>query len=126
MSAPTTAGDGQGAGGAAATASPADPHVWRRLCFHGHAPDRCHWCKAGPTPETPFTAEEWDAIQSTIWSDLENDPYRFDQLLSMALGTLAGIALDGQTAAAGLCVRTLRELEQRALWGPDHEQEDHR
>lgn len=80
-----------------------------------------------PAPAPPFTAEEWDSINAAVWSDLEDDPTRFDDVLSTALGTLAGIALDGQTAAAALCVQTLREIEQRALWGPVHgDQEDHR
>lgn len=84
---------------------------------------------ASPTPAPPFTAEEWDSINAAIWSDLDDDRHRIADLLAIALGTLAGIALDetadpfpGQPLA--LCVRTLREMEQRALWGP--EQEDHR
>ena len=102
LSAPATDGDGQGAGGAAATASP-----------------------------VPFTREEWDSINATIWSDLEADPYRFSDLLTTALGTLAGMALDDEEAPwpspqGRLATQALRDMEQRALWGPDHEQEDHR
>lgn len=95
--------EGPEAGGAAATASPAEP----------------------------FTSEEWDAINAAIWTDLEDDPFRFSDLLTTALGTLAGMALDAgadpfPSGYLALAVRTLREMEQRALWGPDHEQEDHR
>lgn len=95
--------EGPKAGGAAATASPADP----------------------------FTREEWDAINAAIWTDLEDDPFRFSDLLTVALGTLAGMALDAdvgphEAGYVALAVRVLREMEQRALWGPDHEQEDHR
>lgn len=78
------------------------------------------------TPD-PFTEAEFDAILGTIWEGLDDDPTRFDDLLFTALGFIAGIALTSRAdrlpeRAAGL----LRRMEQRSLWGPDHEQEDHR
>lgn len=79
----------------------------------------------------PFTREEWDSINAAVWTDLDGDPFRFNDLLTTALGTLAGMALDAgaDPLPAGypaLAARTLREMEMRALWGPDHEHEDHR
>lgn len=89
------------AGGAAATASPAD---------------------------SPLTVEEFDAIVGAIWADLDDDPMRIGDLLATALGFIAGIALHEDTDPhdAARAAAVLREMEQRALWGPDHEHEDHR
>jgi hypothetical protein len=93
------------AGGAAATASPA-----------------------------PFTTEEFDAIVGAIWSDLDDDPTRIGDLLAEALGFIGSLALRhviGGPLMPWLSVQLraaelLRAMEQRALWGPDNEQEDHR
>ncbi|WP_020385945.1 hypothetical protein [Kribbella catacumbae] len=80
-----------------------------------------------PAP-TPFTAAEFDAIVSTIWNGLPDDPFRIGDLLADALGFIAGIALHEDTDPndAARAAAVLRAMEQRALWGPDHEQEDHR
>ncbi|MEU4391616.1 hypothetical protein [Kribbella sp. NPDC023855] len=112
------------AGGAAATASPAT----------GHAPTCPLVCCTNAHDEAvtgvpaPLTAEEFDAIVGAIWADLDDDPMRIGDLLATAVAFIAGIALhedtDPQDAARAAAV--LREMEQRALWGPDHEHEDHR
>lgn len=75
----------------------------------------------------PFSEGEADSIIGTIWGDLDRDPRRFDDLLTEAVGFIAGLAL--QPELGGVAVRAvehLRAMEQRALWGPNHEQEDHR
>lgn len=97
---PTTDRD-EVAGGAAATASPADP---------------------------PLTPAEFDSIVAAIWEDLEDDQFRVGDLLADALGFIAGIALheDTDPRDAARAAAVLRAFEQRALWGPDHDQEDHR
>lgn len=85
------------------------------------APQGC-----GPTGE--FTAAEYDAIVSTIWNDLDSDPRRFDDLLTEALTYIVDVAVmnDTDPYEAARATAVLRSMEQRALWGPNHEQEDHR
>lgn len=99
LAAPTTDGDDQAPGGAAATA-----------------------------PPEPLTPAEYDAIVSTIWNGLPDDPFRIGDLLADALGFIGGLALafDTDPHEADRATAVLREMEQRALWGPNHEQEDHR
>lgn len=96
--APGASGDDPAAGGAAATASPA------------------------------ITAEEFDAILGTIWEGLDEDQTRFNDLLWDALGFIGTLATrrDIDPQLSGLAAQCLRGMEQRALWGPDLEQEDHR
>lgn len=82
---------------------------------------------AKASPAIPFTASEFDAILSTIYSDLQEDPFRIGDLLADALAFIAGIALheDSEPRDAARAAVVLRAFEQRALWGPEHEQEDH-
>ncbi len=79
-------------------------------------------------PPEPLTEGEYDAIIGTIWNELEGDPHRFDDLLAQALGFIGSIALSSHTDPheADRATAKLRQFEARALWGPDHEQEDHR
>jgi hypothetical protein len=52
-----------------------------------------------------------------VWSLDDDDPFRFDELLTSALAFIGRRALDvADERAAAL----LRAMEQRALWGPDH------
>ncbi|HET6291729.1 MAG TPA: hypothetical protein VFG33_00090 [Kribbella sp.] len=83
---------------------------------------------ASHQPPAPLTADEYDSIVGTIWNELEDDLGRFDDLLAEALGFIAGIALheDTDPREADRATAVLRSMEQRALWGPDHETEDHR
>lgn len=75
---------------------------------------------AHDVPE-PFTEDEYDALITSVWSLDNDDPTRFDELLSHALAFIGRIALDG---ANGLeesrAAELLRAMEQRSLWGPDH------
>lgn len=82
----------------------------------------------GRKPPEPMGRLEYDAIVGTIWSDLDDDPTRFNDLLHAALGYIGGLALafDADPGVADWATAVLRSFEQRALWGPDHEQEDHR
>lgn len=69
----------------------------------------------------PFTGDEFDAILSSVWNGLQDDPFRFGDLLAEALGFIAGIALheDSSPGDAARAAGLLRRMEQRALWGPD-------
>ena len=78
----------EGSGGAAATASP-----------------------------DPYTEAEFDALVSSVWSLDDDDPFRFDELLTAALAFIGRRALD---VTDGRAAALLRSMEQRALWGPDH------
>lgn len=81
----------------------------------------------GAVEPEPFTEAEFDSIIGTIWNELDGDPHRFDDLLAEALGFIAAVALRPDlTDTAGRAIGLLRRMEQRSLWGPDHEQEDHR
>lgn len=82
---------------------------------------------ASPAEQPPLTTAEFDAIVGAVWADLEEDPYRIGDLLAQALGFIAGIALheDTDPRDAARAAAVLRAMEQRALWGPEHEQEDH-
>lgn len=82
--------------------------------------------RPAPASPEPFTAAEFDAIIGTIWNGLDGDPHRFDDLLADALGFIGGIAVRAGSNAAERAASLLREMEQRALWGPNHEHEDHR
>jgi hypothetical protein len=92
-----------------------------------HEGPRSGGAAATASPD-PLTPAEYDAIVGTIWNELDGDPHRFDDLLADALGFIAGIALheDTDPHEADRATAALRSFEQRALWGPDHEQEDHR
>jgi hypothetical protein len=79
-----------------------------------------------PTSPEPFTEAEFDSILGTIWNELDGDPHRFDDLLAQALGFIGGIAVRTDHHVAERAAGLLRDMEQRALLGPDHEQEDHR
>lgn len=80
-----------------------------------------------PTPPEPLTVDEYDAIVGTIWNGLPDDPFRIGDLLAQALGFIGGIALhDTDHPDADRATAVLRAMEQRSLWGPDQEQEDHR
>lgn len=119
LSVPTTAGDGQsGAGGEVAEvgSSRLDAGVVSASAANS------------PPPAPPFTDAEFDSIVGTIWGDLEEDPFRVGDLLADALGFIAGVALhpDTDPRDAARAAAVLRQMEQRALWGPDLEQEDHR
>jgi hypothetical protein len=69
----------------------------------------------------PLTVDEHESIVDAIWADLEEDPYRIGDLLTIALAYLAVVALDPGTDPhdADQATAVLRQLEQRALWGPD-------
>lgn len=81
-----------------------------------------------PASPDPLTEAEYDAIVGTIWNELDGDPHRFDDLLAEALAFIAGIALreDTDPHEADRATAALRDFEQRALWGPTNEQENHR
>lgn len=75
----------------------------------------------------PYTTEEFDDLLGTVWGDLEADPHRFDDLLADTLGFIGGLALNPHLGSVTVrATEHLRAAEQRALWGPNHEQEDHR
>jgi hypothetical protein len=115
--APTTDGDDQGVGGEVAGVGSV-----RLDAGVVSAP-----AANSPPPAPPLTVDEADSIICTVWSDLAEDPRRFDDLLTQAVGFIAGVAL--QPGLGGVALRAaecLRAMEQRALWGPDHEHEDHR
>lgn len=82
--------------------------------------------RSAPASPEPFTEAEFDSILGTIWNGLDGDAHRFDDLLAQALGFIGGIAMRTDHHVAERAAALLREMEQRALWGPDHEQEDHR
>lgn len=92
-----------------------------------HEGPRSGGAAATASPE-PLTAPEFDAIVALIWDDLDEDPLRVGDLLADALGFIGGIALDihSDPHDADRATAVLRAMEQRALWGPNHEQEDHR
>jgi hypothetical protein len=120
--APTSDGDDHGAGDEGAEVPPADRLDAGRVS--GSATN-----SPSPAPPTlePFTEAEFDAIIGTIWNGLEGDPTRFDDLLADALGFVAAVALRPDlTDTSGRAAGLLRRMEQRALWGPNLEHEDHR
>jgi hypothetical protein len=74
-----------------------------------------------------YTTAEFDDLIGTLWGDLEGDRHRFADLLSDAVGFIGGLAMQPELGAVSVrAVEHLRAMEQRALWGPNHEQEDHR
>lgn len=104
--------EGQGAGGAAATASPVT----------------CDCLAPYDNLAEPMTPVEFDSIVSLIWHDLDSDRSRVGDLLADALGFIGGIAVDIHTDPhdADRATAVLRAMEQRALFGPYRDQEDHR
>ena len=75
-----------------------------------------------------LTAAEYDEIIGAIWQGLDDDPRRFNDLLSDAcafIGTLA-IRASVHPELSLLAARCLRGMQARAIAGPNHEQEDHR
>jgi hypothetical protein len=115
------------AGGAAATASSATGHAATcpLVCCTSADDENV---TGVPAQQPPLTPAEFDAIVGAIWADLDEDEFRIGDLLAVALGFIAGIALHEDTDPhdAARAAAVLREMEQRALWGPDHEHEDHR
>lgn len=100
-----TESERQGAGGAAATASPA----------------------ACDCMSEKYKLEEFEAFIGAVWNfapdpDAEDDLTRFDELLHAALVYIGRVALDPSTDPfdADRAARLLRSMELRALWGPDH------
>jgi hypothetical protein len=75
-----------------------------------------------------MTSVEFDSIVALIWHDLDSDRCRVGDLLADALGFIGGIALgvDTDPHEADRATAVLRAMEQRALFGPYHDQEDHR
>lgn len=73
----------------------------------------------GPVDLPPFTVDEYDALITTIWSNLEDDPQRFGNLMTRALAFIGQVAI-GPVLGAFTKTRAtevLREMEQRSLWG---------
>jgi hypothetical protein len=100
-------------GGAAPRAPPA------------HAPTCPLVCCTSPYDPAvvgPYTVDEFDALISSVWSLDTDDPFRFDELLNVALGFIGRIALDGSLPKfdRGRAAELLRAMEQRAVHGPDH------
>lgn len=89
-----------------------------------HAPSCPIVCCTSPyDPDVigPYTDDEFDSLMTSVWSLEEDDPTRFDELLSHAIGFIARLALEGDNGfAESNAAVLLRSMEQRALWGPDH------
>lgn len=83
---------------------------------------------AATAPREPMSPVEFDSIVSLIWHDLDSDRARVGDLLADALGFIGAIALGGVTDPDEVdrASDVLRAMEQRALFGPYNEQEDHR
>lgn len=125
--APTSDGDDHGAGGEAAEAGSPRMEPGGVRAYAVNSPPPAPIPPPGHRPG-PMNELEFDAIVGTIWNGLTDDPFRIGDLLADALGFIAGIALHEDTDPhdAARAAGVLRQMEQRALWGPDHEQEDHR
>ena len=83
-----------------------------------------------PGPPTPpaLTAAEYDEIVGAIGQGLDDDPRRFNDLLSDACGFIGTLAIrrDVDPRLSRLAAECLRGMQLRATAGPNHEQEDHR
>ena len=92
------------------------------------SPVTCDCLDPRPNVAEPMTPVEFDSIVSLIWHDLDSDRARVGDLLADALGFIGGIALDihSDPHDADRATAVLREMENRALFGPYQDREDHR